>query len=136
MSQSLKVAIEVSSFSKIAGFTGVRLGWTVVPDELLYSDGFPVLHDFNRIICTCFNGASNVAQAGGLACLSTEGLAVSFFRLLLPTSDDTDHYALFCLSSFYSFFVGLHVVPRPYILLLITTRRTQGYWSTLSLHWD
>ncbi|CAL5438714.1 unnamed protein product [Camellia sinensis] len=70
---AIEVAIEISSFSKIAGFTGVRLGWTVVPDELLFSNGFPVIHDFNRIVCTCFNGASNVAQAGGLACLSPEG---------------------------------------------------------------
>ncbi|CAJ2649062.1 unnamed protein product [Trifolium pratense] len=69
-----EVAIEVSSFSKLAGFTGVRLGWTVVPEELLYSNGFPVLHDFNRIVCTCFNGASSISQAGGLACLSPEGL--------------------------------------------------------------
>ncbi|KAL8097519.1 aminotransferase ALD1, chloroplastic-like [Apium graveolens] len=69
-----EVAIEISSFSKIAGFTGVRLGWTVVPEELLYSNGFPVIHDFNRIVCTCFNGASSIAQAGGLACLSSDGL--------------------------------------------------------------
>ncbi|WOK93086.1 hypothetical protein Cni_G01779 [Canna indica] len=69
-----EVAIEISSFSKYAGFTGVRLGWTVVPNELLFSDGFPVAKDFNRIVCTCFNGASNIAQAGGLACLSPEGL--------------------------------------------------------------
>lgn len=69
-----EVAIETSSFSKYAGFTGVRLGWTVVPKELLFSDGFPVAKDFNRIVCTCFNGASNIAQAGGLACLSPEGL--------------------------------------------------------------
>ncbi|KAL0375976.1 UNVERIFIED_CONTAM: Aminotransferase ALD1, chloroplastic [Sesamum calycinum] len=68
-----KVAIEVSSFSKIAGFTGVRLGWTVVPQQLLYANGFPVINDFNRIICTCFNGASRIAQAGGLASLSKEG---------------------------------------------------------------
>lgn len=74
-----QVAIEVSSFSKFAGFTGVRLGWTVVPEELLYSNGFPVLHDFNRIMCTCFNGASRIAQAGGLACLSPEGLNVRFY---------------------------------------------------------
>lgn len=52
----------------------MRLGWTVVPEELLFSSGFPVINDFNRIICTCFNGASNIAQAGGLACLSSEGL--------------------------------------------------------------
>ncbi|KAL5209269.1 hypothetical protein ABZP36_004892 [Zizania latifolia] len=70
-----EVAIEVSSFSKFAGFTGVRLGWAVVPDELLYSDGSPVARDFDRIVCTCFNGASSVAQAGGLACLSEEGHA-------------------------------------------------------------
>lgn len=68
-----EVAIEVSSFSKYAGFTGVRLGWTAIPKALLYSDGFPVAKDFNRIVCTSFNGASNIAQAGGLACLSPDG---------------------------------------------------------------
>ncbi|TYK06659.1 putative LL-diaminopimelate aminotransferase [Cucumis melo var. makuwa] len=67
------VAIEISSFSKFAGFTGVRLGWTVVPKELSYSNGFPIVKDYDRIVCTCFNGASNIVQAGGLACLSTEG---------------------------------------------------------------
>ncbi|KAL0384355.1 UNVERIFIED_CONTAM: LL-diaminopimelate aminotransferase, chloroplastic [Sesamum radiatum] len=69
-----EVALEVSSFSKYAGFTGVRLGWTAIPKELVYSDGFPVAKDFNRIVCTCFNGASNIAQAGGLACVSAEGI--------------------------------------------------------------
>lgn len=68
-----EVAIEVSSFSKYAGFTGVRLGWTAIPKGLLYSDGFPVAKDFNRIVCTSFNGASNIAQAGGLTCLSPDG---------------------------------------------------------------
>ncbi|KAJ6739936.1 AMINOTRANSFERASE ALD1 CHLOROPLASTIC [Salix purpurea] len=70
-----EVAIEVSSFSKFAGFTGIRLGWTVVPEELSFSDGFPLIKDFDRIVCTCFNGASSIAQAGGLACLSPEGFA-------------------------------------------------------------
>lgn len=69
-----EVAIETASFSKYAGFTGVRLGWTVVPKELLFSDGHPVNKDFNRIVCTCFNGASNIAQSGGLACLSPQGM--------------------------------------------------------------
>ncbi|XP_059653103.1 LL-diaminopimelate aminotransferase, chloroplastic-like [Cornus florida] len=69
-----EVAIETASFSKYAGFTGVRLGWTVVPKELLFSDGFPVANDFNRIVTTCFNGVSNIAQAGALACLLPEGL--------------------------------------------------------------
>ena len=69
-----EVAIETCSFSKYAGFTGVRLGWTVVPEALRYADGTPVIGDWNRIMTTCFNGASNVAQAGGLACLQPEGL--------------------------------------------------------------
>uniref|UniRef100_A0ACD5WV39 Uncharacterized protein n=1 Tax=Avena sativa TaxID=4498 RepID=A0ACD5WV39_AVESA len=67
-----EVAIEISSFSKFAGFTGVRLGWAVVPDELLYADGTRVARDFDRVVCTSFNGASSVAQVGGLACLATE----------------------------------------------------------------
>lgn len=70
-----EVALEVNSFSKPIGFTGVRLGWTVVPEELRFSDGTPVSRDWNRVMTTLFNGASNVAQAGGLASLSDEGLA-------------------------------------------------------------
>ncbi|CAA7401044.1 unnamed protein product [Spirodela intermedia] len=69
-----EVAIEVSSFSKFAGFAGVRLGWTVIPEELTFSDGSSVGRDFDRIMCTCFNGASSIAQAGGMACLSPQGL--------------------------------------------------------------
>lgn len=69
-----KCAIECNSFSKYAGFTGVRLGWTVVPNELTFSDGTPVKQDFNRIMTTAFNGASNVVQQGGLAILDDEGL--------------------------------------------------------------
>jgi LL-diaminopimelate aminotransferase len=70
-----EVAIEVNSFSKYAGFTGVRLGWTVVPSQLTYADGTKVQNDFNRVMSTAFNGASNIVQAGGLACLDDEGLA-------------------------------------------------------------
>ena len=67
-------AIEVNSFSKYAGFTGVRLGWTVVPSEVLFADGTPVMKDFGRVMNTAFNGASNIAQRGGLACLEEDGL--------------------------------------------------------------
>ncbi|CAJ1971805.1 unnamed protein product [Sphenostylis stenocarpa] len=73
ISGAKEVAIEISSFSKFAGFTGVRLGWTVVPEELLYANGYPMIRDYDRIVCTCFNGASNIVQAGGLACLSPQG---------------------------------------------------------------
>jgi len=68
-----EVAIEVNSFSKYAGFTGVRLGWTVIPSELKFSDGSLVRDDFNRVMTTAFNGASNIVQSGGLACLDEEG---------------------------------------------------------------
>lgn len=68
-------AIEVNSFSKPAGFTGVRLGWSIVPSELRFADGTPVKNDWSRVMTTLFNGASNIAQAGGLAALDDEGLA-------------------------------------------------------------
>jgi LL-diaminopimelate aminotransferase len=70
-----RVAIEVNSFSKSAGFTGVRLGWTVVPDELSFDDGTPVHNDWNRLTGTLFNGASNIVQQGGLAALDEEGMS-------------------------------------------------------------
>ena len=68
------VAIEVNSFSKYAGFTGVRLGWTVVPSGLKFADGTPVRQDWNRVMTTTFNGASNIVQNGGLACLTDGGM--------------------------------------------------------------
>lgn len=67
-------AIEINSFSKPAGFTGVRLGWSIVPNDLKFADGTSVNKDWNRVMTTLFNGASNVAQAGGLACLEPEGI--------------------------------------------------------------
>jgi LL-diaminopimelate aminotransferase len=72
--KAAQCAIEVNSFSKPAGFTGVRLGWSVVPKALKYAGGESVNADWNRIAGTIFNGASNIAQAGGLAALDDEGL--------------------------------------------------------------
>ena len=72
---SREVAIEVNSFSKSIGFAGVRLGWTVVPQELVFADGTPVSKDWGRIMSTMFNGASNLSQYGGLAALDDSGLA-------------------------------------------------------------
>lgn len=70
-----KCAIEIQSFSKSAGFTGVRLGWTVVPMDLVTEGGKKgeVNKLWNRRQTTMFNGASNIAQEGGLAVLSEEG---------------------------------------------------------------
>lgn len=69
-----EVAIEISSFSKPIGFTGVRLGWTVIPNKLEFEDGTPVNKDWNRIMTTLFNGASNIAQYGALAALNQKGM--------------------------------------------------------------
>ncbi|MFC2174377.1 LL-diaminopimelate aminotransferase [archaeon] len=69
-----EVAIEVGSFSKPLGFTGVRLGWTVVPSELKFDDGHPVIKDWNRVMTTIFNGASNIVQAGVCNALTEQGL--------------------------------------------------------------
>ncbi len=68
-------AIEINSFSKEAGFTGVRLGWTVVPQSLVVEDSEPgqVNKLWLRRQCTMFNGASNVVQYGGLAVMSEQG---------------------------------------------------------------
>ena len=68
-----EVAIEVNSFSKLAGFTGVRLGWSVVPNELRYENGQSVKADWHRVVSTIFNGASNIAQSGGCAVLTKQG---------------------------------------------------------------
>lgn len=70
---SEEVCIEINSFSKSAGFTGVRLGWTVVPKQLEKGLGYDIQRDWNRTLSTFFNGASSLAQAGGLAALSLEG---------------------------------------------------------------
>lgn len=64
-----EVAIEVNSFSKSVGFTGVRLGWTIVPKKLTYTDGRSVWADYKRIVTTFFNGPSILSQAGGKAAL-------------------------------------------------------------------
>lgn len=66
-----EVAIEVGSFSKMAGFSGVRLGWSVVPKELTYECGYKIKEDFKRIITTIFNGASNIAQMGAITALES-----------------------------------------------------------------
>lgn len=70
-----RCAIELNTFSKEAGFTGVRLGWTVVPRNLaIDSKNQRGLNElWNRRTTTFFNGASNIAQYGGMAALSAEG---------------------------------------------------------------
>jgi LL-diaminopimelate aminotransferase len=70
-----RCAIELNSFSKSAGFTGVRLGWAVVPKELTAEDcpAGKLNAMWYRRQSTFFNGPSNVVQAGGAAALTPEG---------------------------------------------------------------
>lgn len=67
-------AIEIRSFSKNAGFTGVRLGFTVVPKDLKRQD--VSLHGmWARRHGTKFNGAPYIIQRAGEAVYSAEGKA-------------------------------------------------------------
>lgn len=72
-----KCAIEFRSFSKTAGFTGLRCGYTVVPKELegVDSNGehIQLRKLWNRRQCTKFNGASYITQRAACATYSAEG---------------------------------------------------------------
>ncbi len=67
-------AIELRSFSKNAGFTGVRLGFTVIPKDLKCGD--VMLHSlWARRHGTKYNGAPYIIQRAGEAVYSDEGRA-------------------------------------------------------------
>lgn len=72
-----KVAIEFRSFSKTAGFTGLRCAYTVIPDELKVKTSAGTIVSINRLWnrrqCTKFNGASYLAQRAAEAVYSPEG---------------------------------------------------------------
>ncbi len=72
-----EVAIEFRSFSKTAGFTGVRCAFTVIPRQLkaYRKDGgaVEVAPIWKRRHCTKFNGVSYVTQAGAAAIYTKEG---------------------------------------------------------------
>ena len=65
-------AIEVRSFSKTAGFTGLRLGYTVVPKELV-REGVALRDLWARRHGTKFNGAPYIVSRAGEAVYSEEG---------------------------------------------------------------
>ncbi len=72
-----EVAIEFRSFSKTAGFTGLRCGYTVIPKELMGVDESGHKVSLNalwlRRQCTKFNGASYLTQRGAAAIYSNAG---------------------------------------------------------------
>ena len=72
-----KCAIEFRSFSKTAGFTGMRCGYTVIPKELtaatLKGDRIQLNPLWNRRQCTKFNGTSYITQRAAEAIYTPEG---------------------------------------------------------------
>ena len=72
-----RCAIEFRSFSKTAGFTGVRCGYTVIPKEATATtaNGERIALNalWNRRQCTKFNGTSYITQRGAEAIYSKEG---------------------------------------------------------------
>ena len=67
-------AIEFCSFSKMAGFTGTRCGWTVVPEQLK-SGNLSANKMWLRRQTTKFNGVPYIVQRGAAAVFTPEGLA-------------------------------------------------------------
>ena len=70
------VAIEVSSLSKMAGFTGVRCGYTIIPMELKAND-ISINKLWKRRQATKFNGVSYPVQKAAERALSKEGVEAS-----------------------------------------------------------
>lgn len=72
-----EVAIEFRSYSKTAGFTGLRCGFTVVPKELMGVDPYGKQVSLNslwlRRQCTKFNGASYIVQRAAEALYTSQG---------------------------------------------------------------
>lgn len=77
LSGAKKCAIEFRSFSKTAGFTGLRLGYTIVPNELEGIDSMGKRVSLRKLWLrrqsTKFNGASYVVQRAAEALYSSEG---------------------------------------------------------------
>lgn len=65
-------AIEICSFSKTAGFTGTRLGYTVIPKDLV-RNGMRLNDMWVRNRTTKTNGVSYIIQKGGAAVFTEEG---------------------------------------------------------------
>ena len=72
-----KVAVEFRSYSKTAGFTGVRCGYTIVPKEVtastLNGERIALNGIWDRRQCTKFNGTSYISQRAAEAIYTPEG---------------------------------------------------------------
>jgi LL-diaminopimelate aminotransferase len=72
-----KCAVEFHSYSKTAGFTGIRCGYTIVPHDVsvstLTGERIPLNKLWKRRQCTKFNGASYLSQRASEAVYTPEG---------------------------------------------------------------
>ncbi len=119
-----EVAIEVCSYSKSAGFTGVRCGYTVVPK----ATGLQAM--WLRRQCTKYNGTSYISQRGAMAAYTPEGKAA--IRTNITYYQQTAQLLLNGLRQLgYEAYGGVHA---PYIWC----RVPQGYtsWSFFDLLLD
>ncbi len=96
VSGAKECAVEICSFSKTAGFTGTRCGYTVVPEEL-ESDGVKLKKLWSRRQATKFNGVSYPVQRaaeaaysdGGMrACLENIGYYMENARMIASLLDE------------------------------------------------
>lgn len=114
-------SIEIQSFSKLAGFTGVRLGWTIVPQNLQTEDSKK--GDINQLWLrrqtTMFNGASNIAQAGGLAVLSPVGLKQTKRQINYYMANAKKLYQAFSWSAGFKNYYAVKACPNPHILKIL-----------------
>ena len=110
-----EVAIEVRSYSKTAGFTGVRCGYTIVPK----ATGLQAM--WLRRQCTKYNGTSYISQRGALASYTQEGKAA--IRANIAYYQETAQVLMKGLSALgYEVYGGVHA---PYIWC----RVPKGYTS-------
>ena len=93
-------AIEFCSFSKKAGFTGTRCGYTVVPDELIFS-GQSLRNMWLRRQTTKFNGVSYIVQKAAAAVFTDRGEKeieenITYYKenakIIMKTMDDLGIY--------------------------------------------
>jgi len=126
-----KVAIEFRSFSKTAGFTGVRCGFTVVPKEVVAyttsGDAKPLHPIWNRRHCTKFNGVSYITQKGAEAVYSPEGKKQIAATIKLYMSN-ADMMRAALTEQGYTVYGGEHA---PYIWL--HTPKGVGSWEFFDL---
>ena len=122
-----KVAVEFRSFSKTAGFTGVRCAFTVVPKGVMAYTKVGQATELNPIWkrrhCTKFNGVSYITQRGAEAVYSPEGKMQNHRIIDLYMSNaDTMRKSLTDLG--YKVYGGVHA---PYVWL--KTPKGIGSWE-------